>query len=172
MKRLAIAVLAVCLIAAPLGFYWVVPRQKDAGVDHIEKVSRSGVKSSTFSFKITGGEVDYNGKKTSFAIRGEEGKDVEIKLAPSAKFHDGQLDATFLVTIKNERPPVLTKEAYEKIQNGMTYPQVGEALGGVMTKGQMSDGFSSKLELDQGTRQILLTFVDGKVTEKSAKELE
>jgi hypothetical protein len=66
----------------------------------------------------------------------------------------------------------LTKEAYEKIQNGMTYPQVGEALGGAMTKGKMSDGFSSKLQLIQGKHEIHLTFVDGKVTEKSAKDLE
>jgi hypothetical protein len=36
----------------------------------------------------------------------------------------------------------------------------------------MSDGFSSKLELIQGKRRIELTFVDGKVTEKSAKDLE
>jgi hypothetical protein len=54
----------------------------------------------------------------------------------------------------------------------MTYPQVGEALGGVMTKGRMSDGFWSKLELIQGKRRIYLTFMDGKLTEKSAKDLE
>jgi hypothetical protein len=36
----------------------------------------------------------------------------------------------------------------------------------------MSDGFTSKLELIQGTRRIYVTFADGMVTEKSARDLE
>jgi len=169
MNRFAIAGVLI-LMAAALGFWWMVPKQ--AGGDRPKGAPLSDEKSTSFSFKMEGGEVDYNGKKTSFVIRGEEAKDVEVKIGPSVKFKDGQLDATFLVTIKNDRPSVLTKEAYKRIQNGMTYPQVGEALGGAMTKGKMSVGFSSKLQLIQGKHEIHLTFVDGKVTEKSAKDLE
>jgi hypothetical protein len=169
MKRFAIVGVLI-LMAAALGFWWMVPKQ--AGEDRLISRPPSDEKSTSFSFKMEGGEVDYNGKKTSFVIRGEEAKDVEVKIGPAIKFKDDQSDATFQVTIKIEQPSILTKEAYEKIQNGMTYPQVGEVLGRAMTKGKMSDGFSSKLQLIQGKHQIDLTFVDGKVTEKSAKDLE
>ena len=61
--------------------------------------------------------------------------------------------------------------SYEKIQNGMTYPQVGEVLGGALAKGEMSDGFSSRLQFIQGKHQFDIKFVDGKTTEKSAMEI-
>jgi hypothetical protein len=67
---------------------------------------------------------------------------------------------------------VVTKEAYEKIHAGMTYPEVAEALGGEMTKGRMGEGFSAKLAIVQGQRRIDLTFVASKVTEKSEKGLK
>ena len=124
------------------------------------------------SIKIGTTAFEINGKRTTIDFPGTDAKDVRVRLAPSVQFKDGHLDGTFWVTIKAEQPVVLTKQAYEKIQTGMTYPQVGEALGGVMTRGRLSDGFSSKLELIQGKRRIYLTFVDGKVTEKSAKNVE
>jgi hypothetical protein len=54
----------------------------------------------------------------------------------------------------------------------MTFPQVAQALGGPMTKGRMSDGFHGRLDLGQGKRRMTLSFEDGKLSEKSAKDLE
>ena len=174
MKSLSIAVLAVTLmlIAAALGFYWLVPKQ--AGEGHADSAAGPVVKGTTFSFKSGGNvvELESNGKKLRFAIGGEDAKDVDLKLAQSIAWKDGRPDATIQLTIKKEQPLVLTKASYEKIQNGMTYPEAGEVLGGALAKGEMSDGFSSRLQLIQGKHQIDIKFVDGKITEKSAKGLE
>ena len=42
----------------------------------------------------------------------------------------------------------------------------------VAAKGEMSDGFSSRLQFIQGKHQFDIKFVDGKITEKSAKDLD
>jgi hypothetical protein len=51
----------------------------------------------------------------------------------------------------------------------MTYPQVGEALGGVMAKGQMGEGFTGNFSVLQGKRRIDLNFEKGNVVKKSAQ---
>jgi hypothetical protein len=168
MKRFAIIGFAV-VSAVAFGFWWMVPKQ--AGGDRPSNALTVDVKEMILMRTDDGG-VYINGKTLSFAIGGEEAKDVDVKTPSSFEFKDGKGSGVFQVTIRNGQPSVVTKEAYEKIQNGMTYPQVGEVLGGAMTKGKMSDGFSSKLELIQGKHQIDLTFVDGRVTKKSAKDLE
>jgi hypothetical protein len=174
MKSLGIAVVAVTLmlIAAALGFYWLVPKQ--AGGDHAESAPGPAEKTSTFSMHSGGAvaELEFNGKKLRFAIGGEDAKDVDLKLVQSITWKDGQPDATIQVTIKKEQPLVLTKASYEKIRNGMTYPQLGEVLGGALAKGEMSDGFSSRLQFIQGKHQIDIKFIDGRITEKSVKDLQ
>ena len=174
MKSLAIAVVAVILmlIAAAFGFYWLVPKQ--AGGGRAESAPNPAEKTTTFSMHSGGAvaELEFDGKKLRFAIGGEDAKDVDLKLVQSITWKDGQPDATIQVTIKKEQPLVLTKESYERIQNGMTYPQVGEVLGGGAAKGEMSDGFSSRLQFIQGKHQFDIKFVDGKITEKSAKDLD
>jgi hypothetical protein len=174
MKSFAIVVVAgiLMLIVAALGYYWLVPKQ--AGGGRAESAPHLVEKTTTFSIHSGGAvaELEYNGKKLRFAIGGEDAKDVDLKLVPSITWKDGQPDATIQVTIRKELPLVLTKASYEKIQKGMTYPQVGELLGGALAKGEMSDGFSSRLQFIQGKHQCDVKFVDGKITEKSAKDLD
>jgi hypothetical protein len=123
-------------------------------------------------FQMNDNEFTIDGKKTVVDFVNADTANVEVKRDNSFKINDNHLYATFLVTIKGEQPVLLTKESYAKIQTGMTYPQVGELLGGSMEKGRLSAGFHGRLDLDQGKRQITLSFEDGKVTEKSAKDLE
>jgi hypothetical protein len=172
MKYRAIAFAVVTLIAVAVGFYRLVPKQAGGG----GSASAPGLDEKTTSFSLLSGgsvaEVEYNGKILRFAIGGKDADDVGLKLVPPITWKAGQPDATVQVTIKKDQPFVLTKASYEKIQKGMTYPQVGEVLGGALAKGEMSDGFSSRLQFIQGKHQIDLKFVGGKITEKSAKDLE
>jgi hypothetical protein len=117
-----------------------------------------------------GSAIVQDGKVTllGFGMQGAENVDVQSSVNGS----DGKVSGTVLITFKTERPLVLTKEGFEKIRSGMAYPQVAESLGGEMTKGRMGDGFSGGLGIVQGNRRIDLTFVDSKVTDKSAKGLE
>jgi hypothetical protein len=176
MKRIAIVRFIIIPILAGTGLYLMCTSGDEAigrGQENTVLKVVTRVKSGrTESIKIGSTELDVDGKKTRIDFPDTDRKEVNVRLAPSVRFKDGQPDGTFWVTIKAEQPPIFTKGTYEKIQIGMTYPQVGEALGGVMTKGRMSDGFSSKLELIQGTRRIYVTFADGMVTEKSARDLE
>jgi hypothetical protein len=172
MKHIAIVGVAVILILTSLGAYWMRTSGNNGPEGGADNSSLKTNSIRTLTFSGSGTELNLNGKKTKFDFPGTDVKDVEVRLGNSFTFRDGHPDATFPVTIWAERPPVLTIGAYEKIQTGMTYPQIGEALGGIMTKGRISDGFTSRLELIQGKRRIYLTFVDGKVTEKSAKDLE
>jgi hypothetical protein len=117
-----------------------------------------------------GSAIVQDGKVTllGFGMSGAENVDVQS----SINGREGKVSGTVLITIKSERPLVLTKEGFEKIRSGMTYPQVAESLGDEMTKGRMGDGFSGGFGIVQGNRRIDLTFVDSKVTDKSAKGLE
>jgi hypothetical protein len=175
-KRIAIIRNVVVLILAGTGVYLMLTSGDGAvggGPENTVLKIVTRVKSGqTESIKIGSTELDVNGKKTKIDFPGTDDNEVSVRLAPSVKLKDARPDGTFWVTIKAEHPPVLTKGTYDKIQIGMTYTQVGESLGGVMTKGRMSVGFSSKLELIQGKRRIYVTFAEGKVTEKSARDLE
>jgi hypothetical protein len=174
MNRLA--VVFVILIGLALIFWAFLPRRNDVAGQRNAKAADQNSQGNlqSWRFAIEGTSIDMNGRITSFALPEQDSKDVEVRLANKGTIsvEKGRVNATFEVTFKSEQPVVLTKQAYDKIQSGMTYPQIAEALGGMMTKGQMSEGFSSKLELIQGKRRIELTFLDGKVTEKSAKDLE
>jgi hypothetical protein len=175
-KRNAIARIIAIPILAGTGAYWMRSSGDKAVIGgHENTVLKivTRVKSGrTESIKFGSTELDVNGEKIRIDFPGTDANEVNVRLAPSVKFKDDRPDGTFWITIKAEQTPVLTKESYEKIQIGMTYPQVGETLGGVMTMGRMSGGFSSKLEFIQGKRRIYLTFADGKVKEKSARDLE
>ncbi len=174
MKQLAVAVVILMLLA--LLFWAFVPAQRNVAGQQNAKTVQDGFQgnSTSWHFATEGTSINMNGKITSFTLPEQDPKDVEVKLKNSGTINieKGRVNATFEVIFKAEQPVVLTKQAYDKIPSGMNYAQVGEVFGGVMAKGRMSDGFSSKLELIQGKRRIEITFVDGKVTEKSAKDLE
>jgi hypothetical protein len=165
MKRILIAGGLIGLIMAGFGAYWIIKTRYARAVAPV-------ITSTSFSFSGDRSEIVLDDKKTGIAFPGTSPTDVEVRLGNSINFKDGHPDVTFTVTIKAEQPVILTKEAYEKLRTGMTYPQVAEILGGVMTKGRMSEGFWSTLELIQGTRRVYLKFEDDKVTEKSAKGVE
>jgi hypothetical protein len=169
MKRFAVFGALVILLLAGLG----ISRIRKSGNNGAEgRNINSSFHIDSINFSMSKSELQVNGEKTGFGFPVTDSKDVEVRLGNSIVFKDGHPDITFSVTIKSEQPRVLTREACEKIQTSMTYPQVAEALGGVMTKGRMTDGFWSKLELIQGKHRIYLTFEDSKVTEKSAQDLE
>jgi hypothetical protein len=175
-RRTAIFGLIVVLAVTLIGVYRM-PKSVDPDPDVNRKNSVlkivTRVKSGrTESVRIGTTQVDVNDETTKIDFPGTDANHVRVRLSPSVKFNNDHLDGTFWVTINAEEPVILTKTNFEKIQTGMTYAQVGEALGGVMTKGRMSDGFWSKVELIQGKRRIYLTFADGKVTKKSAENLE
>jgi hypothetical protein len=178
MKRLAITVALVFVVVCGLAliFWAFVPAQNDAAGKQSKKTVADGFEASSksWSFSTDATSINMNGKITSFALPGQDAKEVEVKLANhgTISIRDGRVNAIFEVTFKSEQPVELTKGAYDKVQSGMTFPQIGEVFGGVLTSGQMSDGFSSKLALRQGRRRIDLTFIDGKVTEKSAQGVE
>jgi hypothetical protein len=173
MKRIAIVAVAVILVLIGFGTYWMFKSRTNGAARAID-ISSLKVDSikPLIGISADGGAIVVNGKTMKFDFPGVEAKEVEVRPVNSLVIISGRADYTFPVTIKAELPQVLTKSAYEKIQAGMTYPQVGEALGGVMIKGRMSDGFTSKIEIIQGRRRIYLTFAAGKVAEKSAKDLE
>jgi hypothetical protein len=176
MRRLALCGVVVLYGLIGMGVYWMSSSANDPAVGAREnallKIVTRVRAGRTETIKIGTTEVDVNGKKTRIDFPGTDAKDVGVRLAPSFMIDNDPPDGTFWITIKAEQPVVLTKASYEKIQIGMEYSQFGEALGGVMAKGRMSDGFTSKLELMQGKRRFFLTFKDGKVTEKSAKYIE
>jgi len=124
------------------------------------------------SFKMNGNEFAIDGKKMIVDYVNSDTANVEIKRENSFNVKNNHLYLTFIVTIKGNDPLLLTKDRYDKIDNDMTYSQVAKALGGAMTTGRLSDNFYGKLELVQGKRRVSLSFEDGKVTGKSAKDLD
>jgi hypothetical protein len=121
---------------------------------------------------MDGNEFTVDGKTTVVEFVNTDTANVEVKRDNSITMKDKHVYVAYSVAIKGDQPVVLTKDSYSKIQNGMTFPQVAQALGGPMTKGRMSDGFHGRLDLGQGKRRMTLSFEDGKLSEKSAKDLE
>ncbi len=175
MRRLAITIaLAFAILAGLSIIFWAfVPPQNNAAGKQKTKTVLDGVEgnSKSWHFSAEGTSIDMHGKITSFTLP-DAGVEVRLANQGTISFQEGRVNATFQVTIKSAQPPVLTRKAYDKVETGMSYSQVGEAIGGAMTKGRMSDGFSSKLEFIQGQGRMYLTFVDEKVIEKSAQGLE
>jgi hypothetical protein len=129
-------------------------------------------KEAVHRIQMNDNEFTIDGKKTVVEFVNTDIAKVEIKRASSFTIKDNHVYVTFSVTIKGEQPVLLTRESFAKIETGMTYPQVGAVLGGSMTTGRLSVGFYGRLDLVQGKRQIALSFEDGKVTGKSARDLE
>jgi hypothetical protein len=175
-KRFAVFVLVVSLILGAAEAYRM-HRNDIEDADHgrenrllkvVTRVRSGRVESIGIGTKA----VEIDGKKTTIEFPDADASEVSVRLAPAVRFEGDHLDGTFWVTIPAREPSLLTNPKYEKITTGMTYSQVGETLGGVMAKGRMTDGFWSRVELVEGKRRIYLTFADGKVTEKSARDLK
>jgi hypothetical protein len=175
MKQSNALAYAGLLIFLALIFYQFAPRQpmpavappataKGQDATDLNQLIAEVSKQGGGSVVIQDGKVSLLG----FGMQGAENVDVHSSISGG----EGKVSGAVLITIKTERPLVVTKEGFEKIRAGMTYPQVAEGLGGEMTKGRMGDGFSGGLGIVQGNRRIDLTFVDSKVTDKSAKGLE
>jgi predicted aspartyl protease len=103
-----------------------------------------------------------------FAIPG--GQDVQTTVTRTIR--EARITGDVTVKLLKEQPATLTKAGFEQLQNGMTYPQVAEALGGEFAKGRMAATYTGTFAAVQGTRRIDLTFQDGKVTARSSKELD
>ncbi len=168
MKRFVLIRILILLAVFSIAIWLYVSWKRRA--DGVAKDKNAQVK--IWSIFTTPNAVTINEKTTGIAFPGIDSKDVEVTHENSLRVKDDRPDITFTIAIKSEEPPILTRAAYEKLQVGMTFSQVGEALGGVMTRGEMSEGFSSRLEMAQGKRRIFLTFIDGKLTEKSSKDLD
>jgi hypothetical protein len=118
----------------------------------------------------SGSGVVQDGKFTgaAFAMPGVENVHIET----AVKGGEGMPSSSITVTLRDEQTVLLTKDSFEKIQDGMTYPQVGEALGGVMTRGRIGDGFTGNFGIVEGKRRIDLNFREGKVVKKSAQGID
>ena len=125
-----------------------------------------------WSFRVDGDEFTINGKSAVVKFENPDTEHVEVKRESSFQMKANHVNVTYSVTIKGEQPALVTKESYDRIRTGMTYREVGEAIGGPMTNGRMSDAYSGKLELGQGQRHITLAFEEGRVIEKTAQHLE
>jgi hypothetical protein len=177
MRRLIPLAWAALIIALGVVFYQFVPKQPTPAVALAPPATANGQDATDLNQLIAevnkqggGSVIIQDGKVTllGFGMSGAENVDVHSSISG----REGKVSGAVLITIKSERPPVVTKEGFERIRAGMTYPQVAEALGGEMTKGRMGDGFSGGFGIVQGGRRIDLTFVDSKVTDRSAKGLE
>jgi hypothetical protein len=125
---------------------------------------------SRFDFKMAGDEVTLNGAKVVVSYSNSDTANVDVKRENSFKIENEHVYAKYAVTIKNETPVLLSKESIDKIKPGMSYAEVGTALGGSMEKGALSDGFYGSLEVTQGKKQITLVFENGKLVKQVARE--
>jgi hypothetical protein len=110
--------------------------------------------------------VNRGGKPTTVFFALEGAQDVSTELNA-----DGE-SSVVKVTLQREKPVLLTKAAYDRIENGMTYSQVAQIVGGELAKGRLSEGFDGGFVIFQGKREMELVFQSGKVTDKSSKGLE
>jgi hypothetical protein len=165
---IALLLFVILFLLALAFWYWTPP----SGRDEVNSDDIAPHSETRWSFQSSGNEFTINGKKTVVEFVNADIENVELKRDNSFKIKDGHVYATYSVTIKGEQTVLLTRESYAKIHIGMTFPEVAEALGGSMKKGRMSDGFHGRLDMGHGKRQITVSFEDGKVTEKSAKDLE
>ncbi len=84
----------------------------------------------------------------------------------------GPVSRAAVVEIPDDGPSVVSKAGFERLTPGMTFAQIGEVLGGDLTRGSMTPGYSGTLAVLQGKRRIDLAFFDGKVTAKSAQGID
>jgi hypothetical protein len=103
-----------------------------------------------------------------FAIPGGQ----EIQITVTRTIRETRITGEVVVKLLKEKPSILRKTSFEQLQTGMDYAQLGEILGGELTKGRMAANYTGTFAVVQGTCRIDLTFADGKVTAKSAKELK
>jgi hypothetical protein len=165
MKRFAIAGAGTLVFLASsllgLGLWRIIT----AGYDAVAQRFEPGP-----WYTWNGNELTVYGKKTRFDIPDRE--NVAVEHSKLFAMSDGIVNVKMRATIKVEEPLLLTRKAYEKIQNGMSYPQVGQALGAFMTRGEMSAGFYGDIAIIQGKRRIDLSFGDGKLIDKRAEGIE
>lgn len=110
--------------------------------------------------------VSSGGKLTSVNWSMQDAKNVDSGVSLNNDI------AAITVTLHDPEPELLTPAAYEKIKEGMTFPEVAEAIGGEMTKGRLSDDYNGTLAINQNKRRIDLTFQKGRVAKKSAHGIE
>jgi len=161
------------VILAGLGAYWLL--KGESAADKLAATPSVIIDPKIGSLvadlaKEGGSAVILDGKVTRAQFNMPGADNVDISTSVNVK--DSQSSATIVVTIKDSQPLVLTKEGCAKIESGMTYAQVGEALGGVMSKGRMGDPFTGTLAIVQGKRRIDLIFKESKVAGKSANGIE
>jgi hypothetical protein len=99
-----------------------------------------------------------------------QGADCRVDVKDNA--NSGTNHWSVVVTLNKTEPITLTPEAYDRVSNGMTWPQVAQALGGDLAGSQMSAGYTGTVAVAQGMRRIELTFDDGKVTGKTHAGLQ
>ena len=94
------------------------------------------------------------------------------KASMNTSMKEGRVSRVAAVEIPDDEAPVVSRTGFERLKPGMTFAQVGEILGGDLTKGRTHPGFTGTLAVIQGKRRIDLVFVDGKVTAKSAQGID
>jgi hypothetical protein len=170
---LPLAALALLFLAG-VGAFWLLrgePAAKDVAPARAAAVDPNVANVVSELIKQGGGSaVVVDGKVMTVQFNMPGADNVDISTIVNGK--DGHTSATILVTIKDAQPQVLTREGYEKVKDGMTYAQAGEALGGVMSKGRLRDPFSGTLAVVQGKRRIELIFKESKIASKSASGIE
>jgi hypothetical protein len=171
MKWFWVSAAIALLILAGIGAYWMFKKQPTAATPMATAVVDPNLGNVVAELMKQGGAaVVLNGKVVKAQFILPEKSNVGVNTMVTG--NDDQTSATISVTINDPEPQLLTKEAYAKIQPGMTYAQAGEALGGVMSKARLGDPFSGTLAIVQGKRRFDLVFKESKVASKSASGLE
>jgi hypothetical protein len=84
---------------------------------------------------------------------------------------DGKALLSATIVVQKETPTLVSKEAYDKIELGMAYQQIGAVLGDLFEKATLASDYSGRLTISQGSRTIDLGFEKGKLANKTSHGL-
>lgn len=167
----ALVVIIVLLMLMGFGSWWLLkgegpskPIDINQDVLRAIKQAQEGAQNDGASIVIgPGGKT----RSIQFSMEGAENVGTNISV-----HGEGPTAARITVTLARAEPLSLTQSAVDRIQPGMTFPQVADTLGGELKKGRLGDGFSGLFTIVQAQRSLELTFVDGKVTKATSKGVE
>jgi predicted aspartyl protease len=97
---------------------------------------------------------------------------LKAKSSLNISWNEGRVARAIVVEFPQSEPPLVFKTAYERLQPGMSFDQVSDAIGGELKKGHLNPSYSGTLALVQGQGRINLDFWDGKVTARSAQGID
>ncbi len=92
-----------------------------------------------------------------------------VSTTNSVSINEGKASVSASIVLNKETPVVVSKDAFEKIELGMTYEQIASVVGGVLQTAALVKDYTGGLTISQGTRSIQLGFENGKLAVKSSR---